>query len=432
MTNDKKLHPKQLHNLPIGKHIDGQGLQLTITRPGTGKWTYRYQLNKRRREMGLGAYPEVGLYEARRSRDKYRALVREGTDPIEEVARIKSERLAEQERLRAEQQAAEMAAQTELERQRRTFTHCAAGYIRAHRRGWKNRKHARQWISTLRTYACPVIGDKPIADVDTEDLLQILNPIWSAKPETASRVRNRVENVLDYAAAHKWRDPLNPARWSGHLENLLAKPSAQRQPRHQPAMDYADLPDFISELEKSDAVSAFALRFLILTATRTGEVLGATWDEIDLTNALWTIPAERMKAGKAHEVPLSDAALAILREMQQRQSSRYIFPGAKRGRPLSNMALLKLMRSLGFGKTPAGIEKRGDAVPHGFRSSFREWAGNETPAPREVIEHSLAHQLKDKSEAAYHRGTLFPKRRRLMQAWSEFCCPTQTTPKKPD
>lgn len=340
--------------------------------------------------MGLGSFPDVGLAEVRGRATKHRKQAKDGIDPIE-------------------------ARQTELEKTP-TFTTCAARYVRAHRRGWKNAKHARQWVSTLKTYARPVAGAKRVDAITTEDILKILSPIWTTKTETAKRVQGRIENILDYAAAHKYRDPMNPARWRGHLDKLLPKPSRVKKVDHHPAMPHTEVPVFMVELAAKDSISAMALRFLILTATRTSEVLQAQWKEIDIEAAVWSIPAERMKARREHRVPLSDAATAILEALPRIDGNPYLFPGVRYSRPLSNMALLQLMRGMGYGVNG----DRGAFVPHGFRSSFRDWSGEVSSFPRDVAEMALAHTIENKVEAAYRRGDLFAKRRKMMQVWSDY------------
>jgi integrase len=386
-----KLSPTKPKNAGPGKYEDGGGLRLVVSPAGARKWVLRYTLNGKRREMGLGSFPDVGLARAREKATECRQLVSEGIDPIET-------RQAEPAQIP-------------------TFTTCAARHIRAHRRGWKNPKHARQWVSTLKTYARPVIGTKRVDAITTEDILKILSPIWTAKTETAKRVQGRIENVLDYAAAHKYRDPLNPARWRGHLDKLLPKPSRVKKVSHHPAMPHTEVPTFMAELGTNDNVSSLALRFLILTACRTGEVLGAQWSEIDTEAAVWTVPAIRMKAKHEHRVPLSEAAMAVLRTLPRIKGNPYVFPGARHGRPLSNMALLQVMRGMGYGVKG----NRGDYVPHGFRSSFRDWSGEVSSFPRDVAEMALAHVIENKVEAAYRRGDLFTKRRAMMDAWAAWC-----------
>ena len=316
-----KLTPRKVADADPGKYEDGGGLRLVVSNSGAKKWVLRFTIDGKRREMGLGSFPDVGLAEARDKSTEYRKQAKAGIDPIE-------------------------ARQTEPEKTP-TFTACAARYIRAHRRGWRNAKHARQWVRTLKTYARSVIGSKRVDAVSTEDILKILSPIWTTKTETAKRVQGRVENILDYAAAHKYRDPLNPARWRGHLDKLLPKPSRVKKVTHHPAMPHSEVPAFVAELSINDSVSALALRFLILTATRTSEVLQAQWPEIDLESAVWIIPAKRMKARREHRIPLSGAATAILDALPRINGTPYLFPGARHGLPLSNMALLQLMRGMG-------------------------------------------------------------------------------------
>ena len=389
-TNIHRLKPRKVATAGPGTYEDGAGLRLAVSERGARKWVLRFTIHGKRREMGLGSYPDVGLGEARENASTYRKMAKGGIDPIE-ARRAQPESIP-------------------------TFTACAARYIRAHRRGWKNAKHARQWVRTLKTYARPVIGSKTVDSISTEDMLKILSPIWTTKTETAKRVQGRMENILDYASAHKYRDPQNPARWRGHLDKLLPKPARVKKVNHHPAMPHGEVHAFMAELAASDSISALALRFLILTATRTREALGAQWPEIDLEAAVWTIPAERMKAGHEHRVPLSDAAVAVLKAVPRVAGHPYVFPGNRQGRPLSNMALLQLMRGMGY-----GVEgSRGKYVPHGFRSSFRDWSGEVSSFPRDVAEMALAHVIESKVEAAYRRGDLFVKRAKMMQEWADY------------
>ncbi len=374
---------------------DGGGLWV-YPKGNARSWTFRYMLNGKARFMGLGGYPEVSLAEARDLAAEARKVLKSGTDPIEHREAQKREALQVQ--------------------TKPTFTSVAAGYIRAHRRGWANRKHAHQWVATLRTYARPKIGAKPVDAISTEDVLAVLSPIWTAKPETAKRVQGRIENILDFAAARKWRDPVNPARWKGHLDKLLPRPTRVKTVKHHPAMPYTELPAFMAELRALDSVSARALEFLILTACRTSEVLQAEWHEIDLNSRVWAIPPERTKARREHRVPLPDAAVAVLRGLPRIAGTPYVFPGAKSGRPLSGMALLMLMRGMGFGVGG----HCGDYVPHGFRSSFRDWGGEVSSFPRDVCEMALGHVIENRVEAAYRRGDLFAKRAEMMSAWAAY------------
>jgi integrase len=386
-----KLTARRAETASEGKYNDGSGLWLVVSKTGSRKWALRLTINGRRREMGLGSLTETSLKEARMKAAEARAKAAEGIDPIQ--------------------------AKAESKEGPPTFTAAAARYIRAHRRGWSNPKHARQWVSTLKTYARPVIGSKPVDQISTEDVLRILQPIWTSKTETAKRVQGRMENVLDFAAARKWRDPSNPARWRGHLDKLLPRPTKVRAARHQPAMPYTEVPAFMGELDRLDSISALALRFLILTACQTTEVLQAQWSEIDREARIWTVPPERMKARREHRVPLSDAATAVLDALPRITGNPYCFPGARPGRPLSNMALLQVMRGMGYG---VGGD-RGAYVPHGFRSAFRDWAGEVSTFPRDVCEMALAHVIENKVEAAYRRGDLFAKRAAMMQAWADWC-----------
>ncbi|MDE0044108.1 MAG: integrase arm-type DNA-binding domain-containing protein [Candidatus Poribacteria bacterium] len=385
-----KLSVRKVATASPGKFEDGYGLRLVVSKSGAKKWVLRFTLHGRRREMGLGSYPSVGLADARTSALKCRRMVAKTVDPIE-ARRMEAKRIP-------------------------AFTACAARYIRGHRHGWQNSKHARQWVSTLKTYARPVIGKKPVNAITTEDILQILSPIWATKTETAKRVQGRIENIMDYAAAHQYRDPLNPARWRGHLDKLLPRPSRVKQVAHHPAMPYAEAPAFFDELSRNGSVSALALQFLILTATRTLEVLHAEWREIDLPVGVWTVPASRMKTRREHRVPLSDSAITVLEALPRIDGCPFVFPGSRNGRPLSNMALLQLMRGMGYGVNSS----RGDYVPHGFRSTFRDWSGEVSSFPWEVAEMALAHAIENKVEAAYRRGDLFAKRRRMMQAWTDY------------
>ncbi len=385
-----KLSSRKIETAKPGKYEDGGGLRLVVSNAGARKWVLRFTINGKRREMGLGSFPDVGLAEARDKASECRTQARDGIDPIE-------------------------ARQTEPEKIP-TFTTCAARYIRAHRRGWKNTKHARQWVSTLKTYARPEIGSKKVDTIATEDILKILSPIWTIKTETAKRVQGRIENILDYAAAHKYSDPLNPARWRGHLDKLLPRPSRVKKVTHHPAMPHTEVPAFMKKLAGNDNISALALRFLILTATRTSEVLQTKWNEIELDAAVWVIPAERMKSRREHRVPLSDTALTILNALPRVDGNPYIFPGNRQGRPLSNMAMLQLMRGMGYGVNC----QLGAYVPHGFRSSFRDWSGEVSSFPRDVAEMALAHVIENKVEAAYRRGDLFDKRRKMMQEWASY------------
>jgi integrase len=390
-----------------GMYADGGGLYLRVTEDGTKNWVYRFMLRGRSRWMGLGPLALYGLHEARGKALDARRLRHEGVDPIE------TRRAA---RLRERLEAAKAM----------TFKQCAESYIADHRAEWHNPKHAAQWEATLETYAYHVIDALPVQAIDTGLVLRVLEPIWTAKPETAGRVRGRIERVLDGAKARGYRVGENPARWKGHLDQLLPARSKVRKVRHHPALPYAELPDFMVALRGQEGVSARALEFTILTAARTGETIGAKWSELDLADKIWTIPAERMKAGKEHRVPLCARALAILEELKK-VGGKFVFPGAKAGKPLSNMAMLELVRGMNERREAMGKPKWMDPrqgkeiVPHGFRSTFKDWASDRTSFPRDMVEIALAHTLDDKTEAAYRRSDMFEKRRRLMGAWAELC-----------
>ena len=385
-----KLSPRKVETAKEGRYEDGGGLRLIVSASGSKRWVLRFTVMGKRREMGLGSYPDIKLADARKKAAECRAMAQDGIDPI-------------------------AARQAEMQKIP-TFTSCAARYIRAHRRGWRNSKHARQWVSTLKTYARPVIGAKPVDVITNEDVLRILSPIWNTKTETAKRVQGRIENILDYAAAYKYREPTNPARWRGHLDKLLPRPTRVKTVTHHPAMPHAEVAGFMAELAENKGLSARALEFLILTATRTSEVLQAKRDEVDFAGATWVIPAERMKARREHRVPLSSTAMRVLKGLPVVEGNPYLFPGVRRGRPLSNMALLQLMRNMGYGVKG----ERGPYVPHGFRSSFRDWSGEVSSYPRDVAEMALAHVIENKVEAAYRRGDLFAKRVMMMEEWDIY------------
>jgi integrase len=377
-----------------GMYADGGGLYLRVTHSGTKNWVFRFMLNGRPRWMGVGPLHTIGLAEARNRAAAFRLQRHDGIDPIE--------------RRRAERQEARLDAAKAM-----TFKEAAAMYIASHRTGWRNPKHAAQWQATLATYAEPVIGGLSVQAVDTALVLKVLEPIWTAKPETAGRVRGRMESILDWAKVRGFRSGENPARWRGHLDKLLPARSKVRRVEHHAALPYAELPSFLVRLREQEGVAARALEFATLTAARTGEVIGAQWSEMDLLDKTWTLPATRMKAGREHRVPLSVRALAILQEMHPHRHAEdaFVFPGGKNGRPLSNMAFLMLLRRMG----------RGDVTAHGFRSSFRDWAAERTNFPAEVAEMALAHAVSDKTVSAYNRSDLFERRRRLMAAWTTFC-----------
>jgi integrase len=375
-----------------GMYHDGGGLYLQVSVGGAKSWIFRFMLDGRAREMGLGPVHAIPLADARKRAAECRRMRFDGLDPIE--AR----------RAQLEQNKLDAAKSM-------TFDACAAAYIDAHKAGWRNAKHVDQWSNTLGTYAGPVFGSLPVQAVHVGLVMKALEPIWQAKPETASRLRGRIEAVLDWATVRGYRKGDNPARWRGHLDKLLPARSKVRKVEHHPALPYDELADFVGVLRSQEGIAARALEFLILTAARTGEVIGARWGEIDLEEKIWVVPAARMKVGREHRVPLSAAAIAVLEEMKKIRESDFVFPGGKRGKPLSNMAMLAVLKRM----------DRGDLTSHGFRSSFRDWAAERTNFPREVAEMALAHTVGDKVEAAYRRGDLFQKRRQMMDGWARFC-----------
>ena len=388
------LTPLKVKNAQPGRHSDGAGLQLLVKESGARSWVFRFMLKGRARDIGLGpaAGPgAVSLAAARERAGDLRRLVKSGVDPV-------TKREIDAADAAAAAQAAVIASIT--------FRASAEAYIAAHEGSWRNAKHRAQWTNTLAAYAYPNIGDMAVADIGTEHVMAVLEPIWRVKPETASRVRGRIESILDAARARGHRQGENPARWRGHLAEVL--PVRTRLSRgHHKAMPYHDVATFVAKLRERKATAALALEFAILTAGRSGEIIGATWDEADLQAGIWTIPAGRMKAAKEHRVPLSPRALEILQATKM-LGGKHLFPG--NDGQLSVMAMTMLLRRM-----------KVDATVHGFRSSFRDWAGETTAYPREVIEHALAHQLKDKAEAAYQRGDLLAKRARLMSDWATFC-----------
>lgn len=399
----KKLHhaltPLAVKSAKPGRYSDGEGLQLLVKESGARTWVYRFMLAGRTRDVGLGPAggpSAVSLAKAREEAGKLRLKVKAGVDPLAE-----RERGAAQEA--AEAQAKAIAAVS--------FRAASESYIAAHEASWRNPKHRAQWRSTLATYAYPKVGDLPVAEIGTAEVMAVLEPIWKDKPETASRVRGRIESVLDAAKVKGLRSGENPARWRGHLNQVLPK-RAKHTRGHHAAMAYAEVPTFMAQLREREALAARALEFTVLTAARSGETLGATWDEIDLAGAIWTVPAARMKASKEHRVPLSGRAVELLNEVlplnARAQGSAPLFP-AHTGRFLSIMAMAMLMRRMGRTETV-----------HGFRSAFRDWAAESTSFPHEVCEMALAHAIGNKAEAAYRRGDLFDKRRKLMEAWSAY------------
>jgi integrase len=369
-----------------GLHSVGEvsGLCLKVKKTGARSWILRTTIGGRRVELGLGGYPTVTLATAREHARELLDQIRRGADPS------------------VERRARRVAVEW-------TFRKAAEGYIEAHRPSWKNARHADQWANTLATYAYPLFGDKAVSEVDKADVLAALEPIWTRKHETATRLRGRIELVLSYAVQRELRpEGLNPARWRGNLDAVLAKGVHVAKVRHHAALAIDEMSAFMRRLRAVQGMGAAALRFAILTAARSGEVRGATWTEIDLANRVWTIPAARMKAGREHRVPLSDAAAELLQKQPRFEGCELVFPGAK-GKPISDMTLTACLRRMDVA-----------ATAHGFRSTFRDWCAERTSFPGEVAEMALAHAVGNAVEAAYRRGDLFEKRRELMQAWAKY------------
>jgi integrase len=374
-----------------GLLADGGGLLLQVTKSGAKSWIYRFTLNKKTRDMGLGPLQSVPLSDARDIAANARKLVASGIDPIDD-------------------RKARQASAATATRHGTSFRACAEEYIRLNSDGWKNAKHRQQWANTLNTYAYPMIGDLHVGTITKQHVLEIIEPMWLEKAETASRVRTRIETVLDMAISADLRESENPARLAV-LKFLLPNRGQRPKVQHHNALPYEQISDFMFDLRGQNGLSAPALALIILTATRTSEALNAKWDEIDLDECVWSIPAARMKAGRDYRVPLTAPAITLLKDLGRIDGNDHIFPGMKAKRPLSNMACLTLLKRMG----------RGDLTVHGFRSTFRDWAAEQTAFPRDVAEMALAHTVKDKVEAAYRRGDLFEKRRELMDAWAEYC-----------
>jgi len=385
-----------------GRYADGNGLYLQITKTGTKSWIFRFMLNGKSREMGLGSVTALKLADARQMAVEYQGLLLKGIDPIHERdAKKKKQALNE--------------ARTT------TFEECVKGYISAHSPKWSNQKHINQWKSTLATYASPVIGNLPVGSIDTDLVMKILDPIWGVKTETASRVRGRIEAVLDWSTVRQFRSGENPARWRGHLDKLLPKPTEVSRVKHFEALPIEDIQEFMFNLRSQEGLAPQALEFLILTASRTSEVLHAKWSEFDIEKSIWTIPPERMKHRKEHRVPLSDRCVQILRNVLESnelyeinelvQFGDFVFPGQIIGKPLSSASLRQIIKE----------RMNLKITVHGFRSTFRDWASEYTNYSRETVEMAMAHTIESKVEAAYRRRDLFTKRKSLMADWEKFC-----------
>jgi integrase len=434
-----RLSDRRVKTAQAGMHPDGGGLYLRVTEgkqkdgiPALNRyWLFRYKQRGTRqdRQLGIGSLDTVTLAAARTAARQCRQQLLAGIDP-------------------KDQRDAQRASQAVAKARAMTFDECRDAYIASHQAGWRNAVHRQQWHATLRDHVTPIFGHLPVASVDTGLVLKVLESIWTVKPETASRVRGRIEAILDWARVRGYRDGQNPALWKGHLDHLLPRKSKVAKVKHQPALSYARVAEFMRDLNMRNGTAAMALRFMVLTAARAGEVFGMRWDEVDVTAKLWTIPPDRMKGGRQHRVPLSDPALAILREMMPGDNvrdigKRYVFPGAKPGRPLSNMAMLELIRRINCERTidglPGWMDPEGrDVVPHGFRSTFKDWATDWSPSPAEIVEAAkrgeiveafprdlvevaLAHALDSKTEEAYRRTEMIEKRRRLMSKWADYC-----------
>ncbi|MBA2352290.1 MAG: integrase arm-type DNA-binding domain-containing protein [Burkholderiales bacterium] len=393
MAKVNRLQPIRLSKLrERGYYADGGNLYLQVSDFGTKSWVFRFTLNGKPREMGLGSLTTFDLADARVKARACRKLLDDGIDPIEER---KARRLE-----------AKLAAANNM-----TFAQAALAYIDAHKAGWKNAKHASQWTNTLQTYSGPVFGGLPVQAIDTGLVMRVLGSIWNEKPETASRLRGRIESILDWATVRGLRSGDNPARWKGHLDKLLPARTKVKAVKHHAALPYQKMAGFMAELRQQHGIASLALEFLILTATRTGETIGARPEEFDLNEKVWTVPAQRMKSKRLHRVPLSPRALAIVESLIKAGEGDYVFAGKSPKKPLSNMAMLSLLKRMGYETITA----------HGFRSSFRDWAAEQTNVARDVAEAALAHTLSDKVEAAYRRGDLFEKRRLLMNQWAKHC-----------
>lgn len=382
----QKLTARKAATAGPGTYPDGGGLYLCVSSNLTRTWVYRFSWRNRRPEMGLGSLDQgVGLAEARAARDEARQVLRSGRNPIE--VRREAKRLST----------------------KATFGQIADALLETKAREWRNEKHREQWRWSLTTGA-EELRPCPVDEIGTDAILAVLRPLWTSTPETAQRLRGRIEAVLDAAKAQGLRMGENPATWRGHLSHLL--PKRQKLTRgHHAAMPYSAMPEFMAKLRKDEAIAAKALQFCVLAAARTGEVLASRWDEIDFASKVWTLPADRMKAGREHRVPLSNRACEILESVKPLQTGHFIFPSPRGSRPLSHVAMAKVL---------ARLDVRGVTV-HGFRSTFRDWAGNETNYPRELAEAALAHVVGDKSEQAYRRSDALEKRRSLMESWAAWC-----------
>ena len=397
--NSRDLTTKEIEAIirqgVVKSHPVGSNLYLRINEGKSIDWVFRYQLRGKRTPLGMGGYDSKfnNLAAVRKKVAQARVNINHGIDPLE----LK--------------RAQRVEAKAKTAHDRHTFKNVSIEYINSKKAEWKNAKHHQQWINTLEQYAFPTIGNLPVSAIETNHILSILKPIWNTKTETATRVRTRIEAVLSYAEAHKWRSETNPARWRGHLSVMLPSPQKLKELKHHAALPYAELPAFLNELSNTDGIGARALTIAILTATRTSEVLQATWDEINLEQRTWTIPKERMKAGVEHRIPLSDQVIRVFKLLESHRMSDWVFPNRTNGHHLSSAGMSSVLKRM----------SRTDITVHGFRSTFRDYIAEKTSTPARIAEAALAHKLKDKAEAAYQRGDLIEKRRILMQVWASYC-----------
>jgi integrase len=390
----RRITAREVAALGPGMHCVADNLYLAVVSPASRAWVFRYQSAGKRRQMGLGPYPLVSLARAREVAEEHRRALIDGVDPLE-------------------QRAAAKVAQVKAGR---TFEHCALAYIRDMSANWSSKRHAAEWARSVRAHAFPLLGAKPVADVDLPQVLAVLEPLWHTHPETATRVRGRIEVILDWARVRGFREGENPARWRGHLETLLPRKSRVRSVRHFPSLPYAELPELMARLSDEESPAAAALEFCILCASRTDEVLGAQWGEFQSANLhidLWIIPPQRMKTRAEHRVPLSPRAMAIVEQQAAIRHSDFVFPGMREGRPMHNGAMIEVLRRLGYPSSVASV--------HGFRASFSTWVTEQTAYPFEVRESALGHIIGSAVSRAYARSDLLDRRRQLLAEWARFC-----------
>lgn len=380
----------------VGLLSDGGGLYLQVSKAGNKSWIYRFKLFGKRRDMGLGRFQDIGLADAREVAAEARKLVAKGIDPIEDR--------------KAEQQAIIKAAKGQT-----TFRECAEKFIATHEPGWKHPKHTEQWKNSLENHVYPIIGEMPVKQVNVEAVQRVLTPIWNTKTETATRVRGRIERILDWAQVNGYREGANPAYWRGNLEHIYTKPSKIMNIRHMPSLPYENMSSYMQALRKQGSLTANAIELMIYTVTRPTEALSAKWEEFDFNSGIWTIPKTKMKGGVAHEIPLSRQCLELLEQIPRFDNSDFLFPSMKKGQHISNSAMLKFVKNVG---NEIGFP---DITGHGFRASFKTWTSETQNFDWQAVEFCLAHKIKDKAAAAYHRTNLLEKRRVIMSAWANYC-----------